>query len=235
MRAVRYVALLLGALALAGCQSAPRRDPAYAPVVPMPQPAPVARDGAIFHAAHEVALFSDNRARRAGDILTIRLVERTNAIKSAESTVAQETAVQMANPTLFGHQLRYDLPVHLPLAGRQDGLTLGTNLNSTKDFDGKGDAAQSNQLTGDITVSVAQVLPNGNLVVQGEKVLTLNRGNEYLRLSGIVRPEDVRADNTVLSSQVANATIAYSGDGQVADASTMGWLARFFISALVPF
>ncbi|HKK03898.1 MAG TPA: flagellar basal body L-ring protein FlgH, partial [Gammaproteobacteria bacterium] len=102
-------------------------------------------------------------------------------------------------------------------------------------FDGEGDAAQSNQLEGSITVTVSEVLPNGNLVIQGEKWVKINQGQEYIRLRGIVRPVDIGPDNTVLSTQVADAQLAYGGTGVVAQSNSPGWLTRFFNSPLWPF
>jgi flagellar L-ring protein precursor FlgH len=108
-------------------------------------------------------------------------------------------------------------------------------LTSESDFSGEGDAAQGNKLTGEVTVTVVQVLSNGNLVVRGEKRIGINQGNEYVRIAGIVRPEDIDPLNIVSSNKVGDATFQYVGEGQVADAAVMGWLSRFFISALWPF
>ena len=121
------------------------------------------------------------------------------------------------------------------LPGGNSGSTLGFDLQSSTDFSGEGDNEQSNALRGSVTVTVIEVLANGYLRVRGEKRIGTNGGNEYVKLSGIVRPEDVDTNNTVASTKVADATLVYVGDGQVADANVMGWLARFFISALVPF
>jgi flagellar L-ring protein precursor FlgH len=90
-------------------------------------------------------------------------------------------------------------------------------------------------LSGNITVTVIEVLPNRNLYVRGEKRIGINQGNEYIRLSGIVRPEDITPQNTIESTRIADPTIVYVGEGMVADANTMGWLARFFNSVLFPF
>jgi flagellar L-ring protein precursor FlgH len=192
------------------------------------------RNGAIYSGGYDVAiaevdLVSDIRPRRVGDSLTILLSEKTNASKKNGASVDKKTDMTVANPTLFGTQPNFRL------GDMNTKFTLEQAINSQKNFDGKGEASQSNSLTGEITVTVAEVLPNGNLVVQGEKILTLNRGNEHVRLSGIVRPMDILPDNTVPSTRVANATIVYSGEGEVADASVMGWLARFFVSAFFPF
>jgi flagellar L-ring protein FlgH len=117
-----------------------------------------------------------------------------------------------------------------------DGIPIfNASVDAGRDFEGQGDAAQSNLLEGTVTVTVAEVLPNGNLVVQGEKWMRLNQGEEYLRLRGIVRPVDIRADNTVLSTQIGDARIAYGGTGTLAHSSAPGWLSRFFNSPLWPF
>ena len=111
---------------------------------------------------------------------------------------------------------------------------LENDIESQSAFDGEGDSAQSNTLDGDITVSVVGVLPNGNLVVQGEKWITINQGDEYIRLQGIVRPVDISTDNTVLSTKVGNAQIAYGGTGVLADTNRQGWLTRFFSTVIWP-
>ena len=108
------------------------------------------------------------------------------------------------------------------------------SASGTNTFDGKGEATQSNQLNGEISVTVAEVYPNGTLLVRGEKLLTLNRGDEHIRISGIVRDADISADNRVPSTRVANAKITYSGNGEIARASRQGWLQRFF-TMLSPF
>jgi flagellar L-ring protein precursor FlgH len=110
-----------------------------------------------------------------------------------------------------------------------------TEIKTTKDFNGEGEANQSNSLIGDISVTVTELLPNGNLKVRGEKRVTLNQGDEYIRLSGIVRPVDIDANNTIASDKVADATIMYTGEGAMADASKMGWLSRIIYSPWFPF
>ncbi|MCB1759836.1 MAG: flagellar basal body L-ring protein FlgH [Gammaproteobacteria bacterium] len=226
--------LLLASVLLAGCNTAPKRDPAYAPVRPA-VPAPVAQpSGAIFRAGYEVAWFENLRARRAGDMLTVKLVEQTKANKQAKTDVTKDNTTSISNPTLLGSTPQFNAPGFLPLASNKDN-TLAFGLNSANEFQGDGSSEQSNLLQGDITVTVVEVLANGNLLVRGEKRIGINQGNEYIRLSGIVRPIDIDADNTVASNRLADPTIVYVGDGAVADASTMGWLARFFVSALFPF
>ncbi len=234
-RAQELALLALVVLLASGCNTAPRRDPAFAPSYPAVRPqAEQAASGAIWQPGYDVALFEDVKARRIGDLLTIRLVEATNAEKSSRTKTDRETNTSIENPTILGTTPQFDLPGALPLAGTEDN-TLESRVSATHEFEGSGDSSQRNRLTGDITVTVADVLPNGNLLVRGEKRLTLNNGNEYIRISGIVRPIDVRTDNSVPSTRVADATIIYSGDGAPADASKLGWLARFFVSAVFPF
>ena len=226
--------LLLACVLLAGCQSEPVRDPDFAAVRPSPPPPMATTPGAIWTAGYARPLFQDTRARQVGDILSIRLVEETQASKSAETQYDKSTSATVQNPTLFGQQVQFDLPGALPLAERRDS-SLSSSLSSEHAFDGSGESSQSNSLSGEIAVTVAEVLPNGNLVVQGEKLLTLNQGHEHVRVSGIVRAEDVGPDNTVASTKVANARIVYAGQGPSDSANTAGWLARFFLSAVMPF
>ena len=113
--------------------------------------------------------------------------------------------------------------------------TLEQNLEASRAFEGEADSSQSNSLSGAITVTISDVLPNGNLVVRGEKWLTLNQGEEYIQISGIVRPQDVGTNNTILSTQIGDARITYSGEGVLAESNKMGWLARFFNHPVWPF
>ena len=228
------VVVVAGAM-LSGCNSAPVRDPKFASVRPRPLVAPPPENGAIYQAGFSRVLFEDLRARRVGDILTITLNEATNASKSSETTVDKATNTSVTNPTVLGSAVQFGAPGFLPLASTTNN-TLATTLTSDHSFAGSGDTAQSNSLTGDISVTVAEVLPNGDLVVQGEKLLTLTEGHEHIRFSGTVRQSDIAADNTVVSTRVANARIIYAGEGgAVADANILGWLARFFVSAFFPF
>jgi len=229
--------LVLAAATLAGCNSTPRRDPSYAASLPAPLEVPQARQaasGAIYQAGYDVVLFEDSRARRIGDILTIRLTESTNATKSQSNDITKDQETSVTNPTLLGANPAFALPGVLPLSDTLNN-SLETSLASNSDFSGESDTAQRNSLTGDISVTIADVLPNGNLLVRGEKRLNLNSGNEYVKISGIVRPFDIAANNTVPSTKVADATIIYTGEGAEADAGKIGWLARFFVSALFPF
>lgn len=229
-------ALSLASIALiAGCATpVPKPDPRFAATRPAAAPPPQYNDGAIYHVGHEVSLFTDYRARRVGDVLTIVLEERTDAEKESGTAIDKETSYSLSNPTLLGAALQFNTPKWLPLASNKaNSLKMAAEVESA--FSGSGDSSQNNRLSGHITVTVAEVLPNGNLVVQGEKVMTINQGNEYLRISGIVSPWDVQPDNTVSSLRLADTRLAYVGDGATHDANHMGWLSRFFFSKIMPF
>ncbi|MEC9313778.1 MAG: flagellar basal body L-ring protein FlgH, partial [Pseudomonadota bacterium] len=207
---------------------------AYAAVRPVPTQLEERNDGAIFDVRNNIALFEDYRARRVGDILTVRLEEQTDAEKETETTVNKSNSTNIANPTIFGASPQFSLPSQLPLDNTSNN-NLAFGFGSETDFEGEGESEQNNLLSGNISVSVVEVLANGNMVIRGEKVITINQGNEYIRLSGIVSPRDIEADNSVSSVRIADAQIAYTGDGPTNDANVMGWLSRFFVSALMPF
>ena len=216
--------LSLSTLLLVGCDTLPKRDPDFAPVLPSSLQPPIPNNGAIFQSGYDVPLFEDLKTRRVGDIVTVRLVEKTNAKKNADLGTQKDTSISVNAPYLMGMSPATVL-----------GQDVKTEIATAQKFDGKGDALQSNQLTGDISVSVVEVLPNKNLRVRGEKRVTLNDGSEYIRLSGIIRPIDIDVSNVILSSKVADATIMYTGDGAIADSNKMGWIARFFNSPWFPF
>jgi flagellar L-ring protein precursor FlgH len=220
---------------LSGCNSnVVKRDPAYAAVRPEPVEQQENFDGAIFDARNNISLFEDYRARRVGDILTVRLEEQTDAEKESETTVSKNSNTSIANPTIFGAQPQFSLPNQLPLDNTSNN-NLAFGFGSDHDFQGEGESEQNNLLSGNISVSVVEVLSNGNMLVRGEKVITINQGNEYIRLSGMISPRDIEADNSISSVRIADAQISYVGDGPTQDANVMGWLSRFFASALMPF
>jgi flagellar L-ring protein precursor FlgH len=230
----RFFIVICILLQTACMTNAAKRDPAYAAVRPVAIPLPEQNDGVIFNANNNILLFEDYRARRPGDILTVQLEEQTDAEKETETTISKNNSNSITNPILFGTTPQFSLPSQLPFANTSDN-TLAFNLSSGSDFSGQGDSDQSNRLTGDISVSVVEVLPNGNLVIRGEKIITINQGNEYIRIAGVINPRDIDANNSVSSKRVADAQISYVGDGATQDANVMGWLGRFFISAIMPF
>ena len=223
------ISLLLSSLVLTGCMNSPsRQHPEYAPVEPIdyyPPVEPIAPTGAIYNAAApQMVLFEDLRARRVGDILTVLLQESTDANKSSDTSLGKDSKTVIEDPLLAGK-----------LRDFGDDNNLSFDLSSNSAFDGESESNQSNSLQGSITVSVAKVLPGGNLYVQGEKWIQINQGNEYIRLRGIVRPVDISPQNTILSAKVADARISYGGTGATADVNKVGWLSRFFISPIWPF
>lgn len=223
-KAVMSWAALAACASLAGCGSAPPVEGPQRPAVVMPQPYPEATNGAIYRAGTEVRLFEDLKAGRVGDILTVRLVERTDASKNSSTSTAKSSAAALDNPVAFGRPVTADgVPI------------LEGSLGGDRTFDGEGSSSQSNSLQGDITVTVVERLPNGNLVISGEKWLTINQGEEFIRLTGVIRPYDIEPDNAVFSNRIADAQIAYSSKGVLAAANRMGWLSRFFQSAIYPF
>ena len=192
--------------------------PDYGATLPIPA-APAAADGAIFRAEQYSPLTSGARASRVGDIITIALVERTTATKSNSATTGRNGNIGLSPPASG--------PLSLFTPG-------DINMGGDQSFKGKGETAQSNALSGELSVTVAAVYPNGNMLVKGEKFLTLNRGDENVQFSGIVRSADISVDNRVLSTRVAGAKILYTGKGEIARASQQGWLQRFF-SKISPF
>lgn len=195
----------------------------YAPPMPETQPACASVNGSIYQCHSNRFLFEDLKARRVGDVITVILQESTNAAKSASTSTSKDSGVSIAPPTIFGRGVT------------KNGKTiLDTEIAAGSNFSGAGDSSQSNSLSGSITVSVVQVLPNGNLMIRGEKSLTLNQGSEIVQVSGLVRATDVTSTNEVYSTQIANAKITYSGRGIVADSNAAGWATRFFHSKWWP-
>ena len=213
---------------LSGCMGSNQPkpgDPYYAPTIASTQAMPQRTEGSLYQDAYGLSLFGDRKAHFVGDVITITLSESTVSKKSSNVNVKKDDSMVFNSGagTLLGMN---------PSAGE---VNLGTNLSQNRKFGGNSGADQSNSLRGNITVTVADILPNGNLVVRGEKWMTLNSGDEFIRISGIVRPDDVAPDNTILSTRLANAKISYSGTGSLADSQKMGWLAKFFNSPVWPF
>ena len=224
---MRQSVLYLLIALLSGCASAPLLserpdDPDFAPVPTQLLMPPQLQGGSIYNANYGLQLFGDKNARRVGDIITVNLNERTSSKKNAKTSTEKTDGMTLGAPTLgaFGTTTLTDL---------------SASANATRSFEGSGGTNQSNSLNGSIAVTVAQVLPNGILKVRGEKWLTLTTGKEYIRLTGLLRPEDIQLDNSVSSQKLADARITYSGTGEIAQANAQGWLSRFFSSRYWPF
>jgi flagellar L-ring protein precursor FlgH len=215
--------LLLVVAAFAGCSHLEPRVAMVTPTSARPAQAaavPVhANNGAIFQQAAHRPLFEDPRARLRGDIITIAINEKNSASRTSSSTTSKTNDVKAGVPSLTG------------LPGK---FMQGANLqaSSSNAFSGKGDTANDNAFTGTITVTVADVLPNGNLVVTGEKQIGINHNLEFIRFSGVVNPVTLQAGNIVESTKVADARLEYTGKGYIDEAQRMGWLSRFFLTFL---
>lgn len=186
---------------------------------PAPRTESLAATGSIYQAGVSRTLFEDRRARYVGDTMTITIAETTNATTKSNTNASRATSVSASVPTVSG----------LPGKSLQ-GLAL--DASSSNSLAGKGDAAANNVFSGTITVTVIEVLANGNLLVSGEKQVSIGAGTEYIRLSGIVNPYFINAANTISSGNVADARIEYKESGVISEAQVMGWLARFFLSVL---
>jgi flagellar L-ring protein FlgH len=222
--------------ALVGCSHFDRPDdPNFAPVFPALNSKPPPIDGSVYHAGTGLSLYEDIKALRVGDIITVMLSEETDASKSGESKFDKASTATMANPTLFSTtpDFGFHKSLPIPLTTTQN-LNLETSIDAQRDFDGSSEAKQKNKLTGTITVTVTKVYPNGNLFVRGEKWITINHGEEFIRLSGMIRPEDISPDNSITSNRIADARITYSGTGSLQNANKPGWLTRLFSHWLFP-
>ncbi|OMG56802.1 flagellar biosynthesis protein FlgH [Azonexus hydrophilus] len=211
---------LLACFLLAACTSVPPTN-VHQPMTARPevrQVAPLA-NGAIFQAANSRPLFEDRRARFVGDTITIKITENTSASKKASNKLDRSGSQSASISALTG----------LPVSGLS-GLQMAGE--STTNFSGKGEAANNAVFSGNLTVTVIDVLPNGNLLVSGEKQIAIGEEQEFIRISGVVNPAFVDFSNTVDSAKIADARIEYKSSGQVAEGQVMGWLARFFLSVL---
>ncbi|MGB0732423.1 MAG: flagellar basal body L-ring protein FlgH [Pontibacterium sp.] len=218
--------LVISLLALSGCVSKVEKpgDPYYAPVSAQKLEAIKPVTGSLYSAAHSRDIYSNGRASRVGDIITIVLEESTQSSKSTSTSLEKTSETTLPQATVFGRGVA--------LAGNPVSASTG---EATTEFDGSGSSDMSNSLSGNITVTVHDVLPNGTMVVRGEKWLTLNQGEEYIRVSGLVRPQDVDGSNSVVSTKLADARIEYGGTGDVSNSSTPGLLTKFFVGLLLPF
>lgn len=193
-------------------------DPAWAPIHPKQKPEHyAAATGSLFSADHISDLYDDSKPRGVGDIITVTLDETTSATKSANADMSKSNDSTMDPLSVGGQELQ--------VGGKYN---FSYDLSNSNTFAGDASSKQSNSISGYITVEVIEVLANGNLVIRGEKWMTLNTGDEYVRLSGTIRPDDISFDNTIASNRVSNARIQYSGTGIQQDMQEPGFLARFF-------
>ncbi len=216
-------------------------DPNFAPVFPDRPPEQTPDMGSIYFPKEGISLYEDIKARKVGDIITVVLTEKTNASKTSNSKYEKQSQETLANPTLFGSTMNpanspnFDLPKQLPVPLQTgDNVGLGFNIQGDTKFTGTADAKQENKLIGTITVVVTKVYSNGNLHVRGEKWITINDGDEFVRVSGIVRNQDISPENQIDSNRIADARITYSGRGSFANSSKPGWIMKMLTSPWFP-
>ena len=206
---------ILTALLISGCspqiEDAVSRN--YRPIYPMSSDvSDKLPDGSIYSTQAAGLFATDRRASKIGDILTVSFAESFQATKSQNAATSKSSANQIS------------LPGIIPGSDLEERISNALTSSSDRSFTGSGSTAQSNSLTGQISVQVVRVLPGGNLEILGQKRLVLNKGDEYIRVSGVVRPEDISADNVILSDRIASANIQYIGAGDIADPANQGWL-----------
>lgn len=225
------IALIItaGFILLPACSAVPFQpdvypdDPAYAPVTTSQLIIPSEQTGSLYEPRYSIGLYTDQQARRVGDIITVIFDEQYQSTKSAETVSDKSSANTLGVTNLLGST---------PSLG---GLSLNAQTANDRAFSGKGEADRSNSLRGQISVSVAQILPNGILKIRGERWLTLSEGDEYIRITGIIRPQDINPNNTVVSSKVADARISFGGRGSLNNSTKQGWGDRIFNSPWWPF
>jgi len=230
------VLLVLAMAALAGCNTVPPTN-VQQPMTARPAPpaAHAANDGAIYHVADSRPLFEDRRARFVGDTITVILTERTSASKSTNESSDRSGSVDVnvATPTVLGLTPKR-FPIGVPGFTRGNNIDTAMSAESDINASNKESSTNNNAITGSITVTVIEALPNGNLLVSGEKQVAINQRTEYIRLSGVVNPINISAANTVSSTQLADARIESKGKQSLDSAQVASMLARFFV-ALLPF
>jgi len=187
--------------------------------LPQAQPAPQVNNGAIFQASQYRPLFEDHRARLVGDTITVVIVEKISATQKSTSSIDKSGKLDAGISAL-------------PLLSSNSFGRAGASGSASNTFAGKGTTENSNEFSGTITATVTGVLPNGHLLIAGEKQIGVNQNVDVLRFSGQVDPRAIQPGNTVASAQIANVRIEQRGRGQQADAQAMGWLARFFLNLL---
>ena len=226
---IRFVPLVLAFGAFAGCDTMSDTLNKRPPVDVLkteavrPQPIVVApvNNGSIFQSSQYRPLFEDHRARLVGDTITVQIVEKIAATQTSTSSIDKSGSVAGSVTALPG----------LAPNSFTNGRT-SVGLSSSNTFAGKGSTVNANDFSGTITATVIEVLPNGHLVISGEKQIGVNHNVDVLRFSGQVDPRAIQSGNSVPSAQIANVRIEQRGRGAQADAQGIGWLGRFFLSVL---
>jgi flagellar L-ring protein precursor FlgH len=229
--------LIVSVIGLSGCfhqHFAMPDDPRFRPIALNYNEEPTAINGSLFSANPSLALYSNDVALKLGDVITVVLSEGTSATKNVSANYKKGNKIN-SHASIFGAPGKLGILNKLPFSAGNDTGNLSNDLNSDAEFTGSGGALQNNQLNGKISATITQILPNKNLVIAGEKWVTIGNGEEYIRVSGIVRPQDIKPDNTVMSTSIADARISYSGTGDLQRGTVPGWLARLFNATFYPF
>ena len=210
------IGLVMLGSCLSGCNVMPPQamthSPQFEPVYPLQQVRPPLATGAIYVGRQSDSWFGKGRNFQVGDVITVLLNESTQAARSQVGTITRNSTNDMLSPGLA------------VLGNKLGGVMKGVDFSKTDIANkGTGSADQTASLTGSVAVSVVEVMPNGNLVLRGEKQLALTEGSEIIQVAGIIRPDDVAPNNTVQSRRLANAQIAYRGTGDLANATRAGW------------
>ena len=224
MSRISATSLTIAVLLLQGCAAQlnprPPVDVAEPTMVrPVAQVAPTVNNGSIFQASVYRPLFEDHRARIVGDIITVQLVEKISATQSSTSSIDKSGSVTGGITAL-------------PFLSANSFNRASISGSSENKFAGKGSTNNSNDFAGTITATVTEVLPNGHLLVSGEKQIGVNHNVDVLRFSGQIDPRSIQPGNSVASAQIANVRIEQRGKGAQADAQGIGWLGRFFLNVL---
>ncbi|HET8870953.1 MAG TPA: flagellar basal body L-ring protein FlgH [Aquabacterium sp.] len=217
----RLIIPTLALMALGGCMvTAPTVD-VIEPTQARPEAAQLApvNNGAIFQAASYRPLYETYRARMVGDIVTVTIDEKISAKQETTSKVAKSGSVSGSVSAL-------------PYAKADQLAKLGVGGKSDNAFNGTGSTESSNNFSGIITCTVVEVLPNGHLIISGEKQIGVAKNVDILKFSGQIDPMTIQPGNTVSSTQIANVRIEQKGRGAQSDAQGIGWLARFFLNVL---
>ena len=210
-------------LSLTGCTTPyPVPEVAVAPGAdtrPLPMATPVFNNGSIYQVAQYRPLFEDHRARLVGDVVNVQIVEKVSASQKSTSSINKSGSVDAGITAL-------------PLLKVTSLTRASATGSSANDFQGKGSTENTNDFSGTITAVVTEVLPNGHLVIAGEKQIGVNQNVDVLRFSGQVDPRSIQPGNSVASAQIANVRVEHRGRGAQADAQGSGWIGRFFLNVL---
>ncbi len=228
MKLKHYFCYSVLMVAVSGCATVERQhpvpgDPVYRHTPPARLVSPEPVDGGLYQVNRGGSLYTAQTAHGVGDILMVTLQEQTQSSKTSQTKFQKDNETTFNEGNVLGSTLS------------ASNLSMATDVTMEREFTGKADSSQQNRLSGSIAVTISEVLPNGLLRIQGEKWLTLNQGEEYIRVTGLIRSADISENNEVMSTKIADARIAYGATGDFDQANRMGWAGRFFNSEWWPF